>query len=65
MWPSDNPWLQLRVIFCVLHLIAVRVINVFVPIYYKKIVDAFDATDDENQEKTEGWPWLLVVIWIL
>ena len=63
-WPSDNPWLQLRVIFCVLLLIAVRVINVFVPIYYEKIVDAFDATDDENQEKQKVGHGGLFVIWI-
>ena len=25
MWPSDNPWLQLRVVFCVFLLISVRV----------------------------------------
>ena len=66
MWPSDDPWLQLRVVFCALIIIAVRVINVFVPIYYKKIVDAFEnkTSDDENQEESEDWPWLLVVIWI-
>ena len=66
MWPSDDPWLQLRVVFCAFIIIAVRVINVFVPIYYKKIVDAFENenSDDENQEESEDWPWLLVVIWI-
>ena len=62
MWPSDNPWLQLRVVFCVLLLISVRVINVLVPIYYKKIVDTFSYVDDQKLE--EGWPWHFVVIWI-
>ena len=54
MWPSDNPWLQMRVVFCVLLLIVVRVINVLVPIYYKKIVDTFSYVDDQKLE--EGWP---------
>ena len=62
MWPSDNPWLQMRVVFCVLLLIVVRVINVLVPIYYKKIVDTFSYVDDQKVE--EGWPWHIVVIWI-
>ena len=62
MWPSNNPWLQLRVVFCVLLLIAVRIINVFVPIYYKKIVDTFSYVDEQKLE--EGWPWHFVAIWI-
>ena len=39
VWPRGHPLLQLRVAVCFLILVAVRVINVFVPLYYKKIVD--------------------------
>jgi len=59
MWPSNSPWLQLRVVFCIILLIAVRIINVFVPIYHKKIIDTL-ASDD----RTERWPWQFVTIWI-
>ena len=32
MWPTDNGWLQIRVIFCVILTIAVRIVKVFVPL---------------------------------
>jgi len=37
---SGHPLLQLRVVTCFLLLAGGRVINVFVPIFYKRIVDA-------------------------
>ena len=43
VWPRGHPLLQLRVAVCFLILVAVRVINVFVPIYYKKIVDGLSS----------------------
>ncbi|XP_068612526.1 ATP-binding cassette sub-family B member 6 [Brachionichthys hirsutus] len=39
MWPRDNVVLQLLVVFCLVLLGVERAINVFVPIYYKNIVD--------------------------
>ena len=43
VWPRGHPLLQLRVAVCFLILVAVRVINVFVPVYYKKIVDGLTS----------------------
>jgi ATP-binding cassette subfamily B (MDR/TAP) protein 6 len=43
VWPRGHPHLQLRVAVCFLILVAVRVINVFVPVYYKKIVDGLTS----------------------
>ncbi|XP_041366375.1 ATP-binding cassette sub-family B member 6, mitochondrial-like [Gigantopelta aegis] len=40
VWPKHNPFLQLTVFFCVLILVAGRVINVFVPIYSKYIINS-------------------------
>ena len=40
VWPRGYPLLQLRVVACFLLLGTGRVVNVYVPIYYKKIVDA-------------------------
>jgi len=37
VWPSGNPFLQFCVLMCVILLVAGRVSNVFVPIYYKLI----------------------------
>ena len=37
MWPKKSLALQFRVLLCVLLLATVRVINVFVPLFYKKI----------------------------
>ena len=60
MWPSKHPLLQLRVALCVALIISVRVINVYVPIYQKKIVNALD-----NRSGYSTWPWDLVVVWTL
>ena len=43
VWPRGHPLLQLRVVVCFVILVAVRVINVYVPIYYKKIVDGLTS----------------------
>uniref|UniRef100_A0A0C9QIE0 ATP-binding cassette sub-family B member 6 n=1 Tax=Fopius arisanus TaxID=64838 RepID=A0A0C9QIE0_9HYME len=40
LWPKTDCLLQLRVLFCFALLIAGRVINLYVPIYNKKIVDS-------------------------
>ncbi len=42
--------LQLRVVACFLILVAGRVINVFVPIYYKKIVDGLTFTKNGTSQ---------------
>ncbi|XP_033836267.1 ATP-binding cassette sub-family B member 6 [Periophthalmus magnuspinnatus] len=47
MWPRGNLLLQLLVLFCLGLLGAERAINVFVPIYYKNIVN----------ELTDNSPW--------
>ncbi|XP_069472975.1 ATP-binding cassette sub-family B member 6 [Ambystoma mexicanum] len=47
MWPSGSPWLQGVVVLCMALMGAERAINVFVPIYYKNIVN----------EMTEGAAW--------
>lgn len=44
MWPKKSMLLQLAVIICFLLLIAGRVANVYVPIYYKLIVDGLGGS---------------------
>ncbi|XP_018350877.1 PREDICTED: ATP-binding cassette sub-family B member 6, mitochondrial [Trachymyrmex septentrionalis] len=40
LWPKSDYLLQLRVIFCFVLLLSGRLINLYVPIYNKKIVDS-------------------------
>ncbi|XP_066929948.1 ATP-binding cassette sub-family B member 6-like [Clytia hemisphaerica] len=58
VWPKDN-WLRLRVLLCVGLLIAGRVINVFVPLYNKKIVNYL--TNKSNKED----PWKMILMYTL
>lgn len=37
LWPKKDAWLQFRVIICFVLLLGGRIINVYVPIYNKKI----------------------------
>lgn len=59
MWPRGNILLQLLVLLCMGLMGLERAINVFVPIFYKKIVD----------QLTEGSPWhtlaLTVCLYVL
>ncbi|XP_052869257.1 ATP-binding cassette sub-family B member 6 [Anopheles cruzii] len=57
LWPKKDSFLQIRVIFCFLLLIGGRVINLYVPIYNKKIVDSLSA-----QPVLFRWDWILVYV---
>lgn len=59
MWPKNSPLLQIRVLLCVLLMIGLRVTNVFVPIYYKKIVNRLTTLSLNN-----SWPWVEVMLWV-
>ena len=48
VWPKGHPFLQLRVVVCFLILISGRVINVYVPIYYKYIINALTPGGGAN-----------------
>ena len=56
MWPRGSPLLQAKVVLCLLLLAGVRVTNVFVPIYYKAVVDGLGSS---------SWPWREVTVWVL
>ncbi|XP_058060674.1 ATP-binding cassette sub-family B member 6 [Anopheles bellator] len=57
LWPKKDSFLQIRVIFCFLLLISGRVINLYVPIYNKKIVDSLSV-----QPVLFRWDWILVYV---
>lgn len=48
LWPQQHPMLQLRVLFCVGILLAIRLINLLVPLSYKSIVDTLTPTEHGN-----------------
>jgi len=58
MWPKKAPMLQFQVVLCVLLLVGLRVTNVFVPLYYKKVVDSLGSSQPV-------WPWKEVTVWIV
>lgn len=57
LWPKKDCLLQFRVMFCFVLLIAGRVINLFVPIYNKKIVDSMTERPMEFR-----WDWILIYV---
>eukprot|EP00090_Calanus_glacialis_P022325 TRINITY_DN34462_c0_g1_i1.p1 TRINITY_DN34462_c0_g1~~TRINITY_DN34462_c0_g1_i1.p1 ORF type:complete len:830 (-),score=268.04 TRINITY_DN34462_c0_g1_i1:176-2665(-) len=59
MWPKNSPLLQLRVLACILLIVLLRVTNVFVPIYYKNIVNCLTTLSQDN-----SWPWVEVLLWV-
>ena len=65
MWPRSSPLLQLQLFICLLLLVAMRVTNVFVPIFYKKIVDALsEAGILTGGYSAVHWPWVQVLAWV-
>lgn len=46
LWPKKDIFLQFRVLFCFVLLLSGRVINVYVPIYNKKIGKSLKANFD-------------------
>ena len=52
VWPRGDLFLQLMVLICFLILVAGRAVNLLVPIYYKKIVNALTPTSSPNQKNT-------------
>uniref|UniRef100_A0A6M2DCA8 ATP-binding cassette sub-family B member 6 n=1 Tax=Xenopsylla cheopis TaxID=163159 RepID=A0A6M2DCA8_XENCH len=61
LWPKKDFLLQFRVIFCLLLLAAGRVINLFVPIYNKMIVDSITITKTHTALVFE-WGWILIYV---
>lgn len=57
LWPKKDFFLQFRVIFCFVLLIGGRVINLYVPIYNKKIVDSLS-----ERPLMFRWDWVLVYV---
>ena len=58
MWPKNSPLLQFQVVLCILLLIGLRVTNVFVPLYYKSVVDSLGSSKSV-------WPWKEVTVWVV
>ncbi|KFB46836.1 hypothetical protein ZHAS_00014839 [Anopheles sinensis] len=57
LWPKKDVVLQLRVIICFALLIGGRVINLYVPIYNKKIVDSLSVRPIDFR-----WDWILMYV---
>ncbi|XP_053680599.1 ATP-binding cassette sub-family B member 6 [Anopheles nili] len=57
LWPKKDVLLQFRVLFCFVLLLAGRVINLYVPIYNKKIVDSLT-----EKPVVFRWDWILMYV---
>jgi len=57
LWPKKDVLLQFRVIFCLVLLLAGRVINLYVPIYSKLIVDSMVILNPKFR-----WDWILTFV---
>lgn len=61
LWPKGHFGLQLRILLCVAILVAIRVVNVLVPLSYKKIIDRLDSRHTNlgasGDDETESFPW--------
>uniref|UniRef100_U5EX21 ATP-binding cassette sub-family B member 6 n=1 Tax=Corethrella appendiculata TaxID=1370023 RepID=U5EX21_9DIPT len=57
LWPKKDLILQFRVIFCFALLITGRIVNLFVPIYNKKIVDSLSEPPISFR-----WDWILIYV---
>uniref|UniRef100_A0A336KJI7 ATP-binding cassette sub-family B member 6 n=1 Tax=Culicoides sonorensis TaxID=179676 RepID=A0A336KJI7_CULSO len=57
LWPKKDVFLQFRVIFCFVLLLGGRIINVYVPVYNKKIVDSLSEPNPSFR-----WDWILLYV---
>lgn len=64
LWPKKSYLLQLNVILCFILLAGVRVANVFVPIYYKKIVDALTPSHLASLPSEARFCWDLILVFV-
>ncbi|GFO44776.1 ATP-binding cassette sub-family b member 6, mitochondrial-like, partial [Plakobranchus ocellatus] len=61
VWPKNQRLLQITVFICLIILGAGRAVNVFVPIYSKKIVNSL-TYDKDNPEQTLSFRWDYIII---
>uniref|UniRef100_A0A914VW61 ATP-binding cassette sub-family B member 6 n=1 Tax=Plectus sambesii TaxID=2011161 RepID=A0A914VW61_9BILA len=60
IWPKKSKMLQLRVFVCFALLVIGRVMNVYLPLYYKWIVNSLTNPSPETQEFAFRWDWILI-----
>eukprot|EP00043_Microstomoeca_roanoka_P013838 m.136026 g.136026 ORF g.136026 m.136026 type:complete len:877 (-) comp15861_c0_seq2:159-2789(-) len=61
LWPKGNWRLQARVLVCVILLVSGRVINLYVPVSYKRIVDKLTPSD----EHTITFPLKEILVYVM
>ncbi|XP_043219990.1 ATP-binding cassette sub-family B member 6-like [Amphibalanus amphitrite] len=62
IWPRSDPLLQATVLFCLALLVGTRITNVYVPLYYKYIVD--DLTTTDGIHLTPQFPWKDILTYV-
>ncbi|XP_076463743.1 ATP-binding cassette sub-family B member 6-like [Babylonia areolata] len=64
VWPKGNIFLQLTVVLCLLILAAGRVLNVFVPLYSKYIVNSLTVTPQSTEREELKFRWDFIMIYV-
>jgi len=67
MWPKGNAYLQFLIACCFFLLFLGRIVNLFVPIQYKIVIDALtpgSSTEAENKTPYFAWGAILVFVFL-
>ncbi|XP_066257566.1 ATP-binding cassette sub-family B member 6-like isoform X1 [Euwallacea similis] len=60
LWPRKSAILQVQVLFCFVLVAIGRAVNLFIPLYNKKIVDSLTETSSHPLEFR--WDWILIYV---
>ncbi|KAL8615692.1 hypothetical protein ACOMHN_007445 [Nucella lapillus] len=64
VWPKGDIFLQVTVLICLLILAAGRVLNVFVPIYSKYIVNSLTLSPQSSEKEELKFRWDFIMIYV-
>lgn len=55
LWPKGHFVLQVRIVLCIITLVGIRIVNVLVPLYYKRIIDKLSTQVSPDYVTTNGY----------
>eukprot|EP00041_Stephanoeca_diplocostata_P034068 m.1143203 g.1143203 ORF g.1143203 m.1143203 type:complete len:915 (+) comp24457_c0_seq16:87-2831(+) len=55
LWPRGHFILQVRIVLCIITLVGIRVVNVLVPLYYKRIIDKLSTQVAPDHVTADGF----------
>ncbi|KAK7109557.1 ATP-binding cassette sub-family B member 6-like [Littorina saxatilis] len=64
VWPKGNVFLQMTVVVCLVILALGRVLNVFVPLYSKYIINSLTVSPDTTGKQELEFRWDIIMIYV-